>query len=318
MLQAAPEEQQLPVLLLAAVHSLVLAEPDLPLADWYPTVRDEPRRDDVVPAFVRCCHDREADLRRIIATRSTQTNEVGRCALFLPVLTELAHERGPLALIDVGTSAGLNLRLDRYAYDYDGCRVGDPSPVMLACGVRGAASLPQDVPPIGARIGIDREPIAIDDDEQTRWLMACVWPDQHDRFQRLRAAIEIARDVPVSVIRGDAVDSLAGAVDAAAGSGHPVVLTSWVLNYLPAMARTEFVERLDSIGAGRDLSWIALESPGLCPGVPFPDEIAASFRTHLVTGRWRDGRRTLRHVAECHPHGYWMHWTPEQRRPDTG
>ena len=57
--------------------------------------------------------------------------------------------------------------------------------------------------------GIDREPIAIDDEEQTRWLMACVWPDQHDRFQRLRAAIDIARDEPVRVIAGDAVESLA-------------------------------------------------------------------------------------------------------------
>jgi hypothetical protein len=204
ILQSAPPEQQLPVLLLAAVHSLVLADPSDRARRLVPDQSGPPRTDDPFPAFARLCHAREDELRAIVATRSTQTNEVGRCALFLPVLAALAHEHGPLALIDVGTSAGLNLRLDHYAYDYTLEPAGSsdddaaaasavPSPVVLPCSVRGRPRSRTPIPMIGARVGLDREPIDLTDDDSVRWLMACVWPDQHDRFERLRGAIEIAR-----------------------------------------------------------------------------------------------------------------------------
>lgn len=312
ILQSAPPEQQLPVLLLAAVHWLVLRDPSLELADWYPTTRSEPRDDDPFPAFARLCSTREDELRGIVASRSTQTNEVGRCALFLPVLARLAHEVGPLALVDVGTSAGLNLRLDRYAYEYatDGHvrTTGGPAAVVLPCSVRGSAPIPDELPAIAGRVGVDREPVDLADDDSVRWLMACVWPDQHDRFERLRGAIGIAREHPVRVITGGAVDGLAIASDAVAGTGHPVVITSWVLNYLSHDERLRFVATLDAMGSSHDLSWVALESPGMCRGLPFPASVADSYLTHLLVGRWRDGQRTVRHLAECHPHGYWMRW----------
>ena len=46
----------------------------------------------------------------------------------------------PLALIEVGASAGLNLLFDRYGYDYGAGRsAGDPSaPVRFTCALRGA------------------------------------------------------------------------------------------------------------------------------------------------------------------------------------
>lgn len=308
ILQAAPAEQQLPVLLLAAVHSIVLAEPELPLADWYPTVRDEPRSDDPFPEFARLCREREDELRAIVATHSTQTNEVGRCALFVPALSAVAAETGPLALVDVGTSAGLNLRLDRYRYEYDtGVTVGAPSTVVLPCGVRGDVAIPTEVPAIAARTGIDRSPIDLADPEQVRWLMACVWPDQRDRFERLSAAIGIAIDHPAEVLTADAVDAIGPAIEHVGTEGHPTVLTSWVLNYLPEDRRAALLSELDRIGAEHDLSWVVLESPGMCRGIPFPPEVRGSFLTHLLLVRWRRGERSVIHLAECHPHGYWMH-----------
>jgi hypothetical protein len=307
LLQAAPDEQQLPVLLLAAVHSMVLAEPGVALAAWYPTVSERPRVDDPFPAFARFVTEREAEIRAIVGTRSTQTNEVGRCALFLPALARVEREAGRLGLVDIGTSAGLNLRLDRYAYDFDGRRVGGRSPVVLPCGVRGDIELPARIPTIGGRVGIDRSPVDLADDDQVRWLMACVWPDQHDRFERLRAAVGIAREHPVEVLVGEAHAALGPALTRLAPDEHPVVITSWVLNYLNDEERSAFVADLDRVGAERDLSWIALESPGLCRGVPFPSDVADSFLTHLLLVRWRGGGKTVAHLAECHPHGYWMH-----------
>ncbi len=308
-LEAAAPEQQLPVLLLASVHSIVLAEPDVELAAWYPTVATSPRTDDAFPAFARLCRAREAEIRGLIASRATQTNEVGRCAVILPALDLLAAEVGPLALADIGTSAGLNLQLDRYHYAYEpGGPVGDASPVVLTCGVRGDAPVPLAIPPIAARIGVDRSPIDLDDADSVRWLMACVWPDQRDRFERLAGAIAIARDHPVEVIRGDATQSLAVAIERIGYGGHPTVLNTWVLNYLTRTERAEYVAELDRIGAERDLSWLMLESPGMATGLPVPASLARSHRSQLLLVRWRAGHRTVGHLAECHPHGYWLHW----------
>ena len=309
ILQSAPEEQQLPVLLLASVHSLVLADPTIELADWYPSGRDAPRTDDAFPAFARFCAAHEDELRRIVATRSTQTNEVARCAVFLPALAMVAGAVGPIGLVDVGTSAGLNLHLDRYRYEYGhGVAVGPASPVVLPCGVRGEPPIPRRLPAVAARVGLDRSPIDLLDADQVRWLMACVWPDQRDRFDRLAAAIGVARDHPVEVLAGPAQELVAEAVRRVAGVAHPTVLTSWVLNYLTLDERRAFVDELDRVGRGQDLSWIVFESPGMCRGLPFPDDVRDSFLTHLVLVRWRDGRRDVTHLAECHPHGAWMHW----------
>ena len=309
LLTAAPEQQQLPVLLLAAVHSTVLAEPDLNLARWYPTVAGEPLSSDPFPAFRLLCLDRADEIRAIVATRVTQTNEVGRSALFLPALGIVETEVGPLSLVDVGTSAGLNLQLDRFSYRYDpGGNVGPPSPVTIATGTRGAVPIPVHLPEISARVGLDRQPIDVSDTDEARWLMACVWPDQSDRFERLRGAIELARQQPSTLIAGDAVDLVGSTAIAASEHGHPVVLNSWVLNYLDEPRRLAYVDALDHVGRDRDLTWIFAESPGLAPGLPFPDEIIREHTTALVTVTWRDGARTVERHRRDHTHGYWLHW----------
>jgi hypothetical protein len=309
-LSSAEPEQQLPVLLLASVHSIVLAEPGLELAAWYPTVAAAPRDDDAFPAFARLCRERETEIRALIATHATQTNEVGRCSLFVPALDLVAEEVGTLGLADIGTSAGLNLQLDRYHYVYEpGGPVGAPSPVTLHCGVHDGVPIPLAIPPIGARVGVDRAPIDLTDPDSVRWLQACVWPDQHDRFERLAAAIAVAADHPADVIQGDAIAALDGAIARVGADAHPTVINSWVLNYLTPAERAAYVAELDRIGAERDLSWLFLESPGLAPGLPFPAQLDRSFLTHLVLARWRGGHRSVIHLAECHPHGYWLHWS---------
>jgi hypothetical protein len=311
LLGSAPAEQQLPVLLLAAVHSIVLAEPDIELAAWYSTTAHEPLTTDPYPAFARLCRERADDLRTIITSRTVQTNEVGRCALLMPALSRITGEIGPIAMIDVGTSAGLNLQLDRYAYRYSpGGDVGGVSEVVLECGTRGAVEIPTALPPITSRIGIDRDPIDVGDPDDARWLMACVWPDQPDRFHRLRAAIDIARVYPAPVVRGDALDALAGIVRAQAQIAHPVIVNSWVLNYLPPDRRTRYVEVLDQLGADHDISWVYAESPGMCPELPFPESMKRRHITVVMEVTWRSGVRGVRCLGTAHPHGYWLHAAP--------
>jgi hypothetical protein len=321
LLRHAPPTQQMPVLLLAAIHFLLLGEPDAPLGAWYPNLvhrriaAARPTGDETTlrSALGEFVDEHRHELIALVATRSTQTNEVGRCALFLPVFGIVESESGPLAHIDVGASGGLNLNLDRYDYRYrpgGGLHgeAGVTSSVELVCDTRGHVPLPPVMPTVAARGGIDLAPVDLDDDDEARWLEACVWPDQLDRFDRLVAAIDIARRHPVTVVAGDAVELIESGVEHVAGDAHPIVTNSWVLSYFSDERRAEYVAALDRIGRCRDLTWVFAESPTEAPGLPVAPDRADAAGTELTMVRWRAGHRIVDHLATCHPHGYWLHW----------
>lgn len=305
----ATESARVPVSLFAAVHYLLLDDRDASLARFYPNLSGKAVADDPVPAFVDYCAAHADEIRHLLATRLPQTNEIGRSALLLVALAMVFEEVGPLAQLDLGASAGLNLLVDHYRYDF-GARVLGDGDVRLACDVRGEVRpglLPSRLPVIASRLGLDRNPISLDDPDGVRWLEACVWPDQADRFDRLVRAIDVAREVGVQVLAGDAVADLAATV-AGLGPGHPVITTSWMLAYLEPEGRSAFLETLDSLGAERDLSWIAVEEPAAAPGLRWPQQLEGTHLSVLRLTRWRDGGRSERFLAGCHPHGYWLRW----------
>ena len=306
LLLHAPLRQRQPVLLFASVHFLLLlGRRDHGLRAHYPNLTPEPDSSDPMPALRAFCRRHRDELAELLATRSTQTNEIGRCSVLLPALAIVAAEVGPLSQLDVGTSAGLNLLLDRYHYTYEpGGQVGGPSSVQLTCGTRGDPPIPPALPPIVERRGLDRCPLDVHDPAEARWLEACVWPDQTDRFERLRAAVALAREVELEILTGDAVTATRPLVMAAAA--HPVVTNTWVLNYLSAPERRAYRATLERCGRERDMSWVFVESPVLVPELPVVDR--GETASALVLVRWRRGRRTVDHLARCHPHGYWMQW----------
>ncbi len=315
LLQRAPAPQRLPVLLFAAVHDLLLADPSAELAAWYPNLVEDPRPPDhprlskVFGSFVR---DHVDEISHRLRTRSTQTNEVGRCALLLPAFGLISDEVGPLGHLDVGASGGLNLLIDRYEYHYtdrDGTTttVGS-SPVVIPTATRGPVPVPRSLPTVKRRCGIDRRPIDVTDPDEARWLEACVWPDHLERFERLAAAIELARDEPPELLAGDAVASLAAAVERLGTDVHPVVTNSWVLNYLTSEQRVGYLAELESIGAARDLSWVYAEAPIHIPELPNRPDPSNPELTVLSMVRWRASIRTIEHLATCHPHGRSMRW----------
>lgn len=316
LLGHAPPTQQLPVLLFAVVHHLLLESPTEPLAAWYPNLTHVHRSPDdpaLMPTFAAFVEAHRQEIVELLATRSTQTNEVGRCALLIPAFTLLAEEIGPLGHLDVGTSAGLTLLSDAYRYRYRADHgaeqaVGPASSVTLTVGTTGAVPVPSELPPIAARCGVDLAPIDVTDRDEARWLEACVWPDQTDRFRRLVAAIELARASPPEILAGDAVDLLADGVERVGEHAHPVVTNSWVLNYFTADARVAYLAELDRLGAERDLSWVYAEAPALIPELPNEPDPENAHLTVLSLARWRNGHRTVEHLATCHPHGYWLHW----------
>ena len=150
----------------------------------------------------------DGTIRDTILSRSTQTNEVGRLATLLPAFASLVPS-GPVALIEAGASAGLNLFPDRWGYAWS-----TPSGVVelgaapyLTCEVTGPAPLPTAPPEVAWRGGIDLNPLDVTDHEAMRWLEKLVWPEQDDRLVRLRHAIEVATADPPRLVRGDLLTS---------------------------------------------------------------------------------------------------------------
>ncbi|MBG7606277.1 MAG: DUF2332 family protein [Actinobacteria bacterium] len=91
-------------------------------------------------------------------------------------------------------------------------------------------------------------------------------------------------------------------------NAHPVVTNSWVLNYLTSQERVDYLAELDRIGKARDLSWVYVEAPALIEELPNGPDPQDPHRTVLSLARWRDGQRTVEHLATCHPHGFWIQW----------
>lgn len=325
LLLSARAGQARPVLLLAALHDLVLQHPDLPAARWYPSVTGAAVAPEGDPwPDVRAAALEHADrLRAVIATRSTQTNEVNRSAYVSALTAAAAADRQgqPVALLEVGASAGLLLNHDRYRLQV---RHDDQERILGAVGsavVCHTTELTGDLLPAGradqpvitSRTGLDADPIDLDDADGRRWLEACLWPDQPERLERLRAAIRETRDHPPTLIRGDMVKGLRAAADVAlrgSDPAHLVVLTSWAATYLPPAARLRLVDALTDIAAGVDaVSLVSAEPPGVLPGLfgSTHDHEPAPSTTVLGLHRWRGGAaRSPQVVGTAHPHGAWL------------
>ena len=150
------------------------------------------------PEFRALLGERRDEVEAVMLERRTQTNEPARCALLLPLLAALPQ---PLALLEVGASAGLCLLPDRYGYDYDGYRSATgrrPAP-----HAEGNPPLPADLPEIVWRAGLDLNPIDLTDAEQVRWLELLIWPGMEYRLEMLHEAVAVARQDPPRVVEGD-------------------------------------------------------------------------------------------------------------------
>ncbi len=220
-------------------------------------------------------------VRETILARSTQTNEVGRCATLLPVLAGL---EGPLALVEVGASAGLCLHPDRWSYRYvdpAGTEVArldpahGPSPVVLDCTVAGPAPLPPSLPQVVHRGGVDLNPLDLSSGDTADWLQTLVWPEHQDRRDRLAAACGVVADEPVDVIRGDLLTGLDEAVArarAAAPEATVVIFHSAVIAYLDEGGRDRWPGIVGAVvqqvrDDGGRAHWISNEGARVLPSV---------------------------------------------------
>lgn len=310
VVRACPVETHHPNHLLAAVRFLLLGGVRHPLGDAY-DARDCDAAVAAFPSFVAEHRDAIID---ILQTRRTQTNEVGRIAVIAPALADVRRRVGrPLGLVDVGTSAGLNLLVDRADVDYGRFATETPgAELRLRCEV-GEAPPPFTMADleIGWRIGLDRSPIHPENEADSRWLLACVWPDQSDRIERLALALSMARGHPVELVEGDAVADLRAALERIPAGLHATVLTSWVTFYLSKDQRRGFEEVLAA--AARPVTWVSLEHPRVVGDIPSPEPTHGQAIAPSVIASVDhdgDGGVVRRFLGWAHPHGRWLDWRP--------
>lgn len=282
--------------LCGGLHGLVLAGADERLAAAYPPnmVGDGELAGAVSAALAR--HD-----EALVAALASppQTNEIARSAMLLPGFLTVGAEYGmPLAIREIGSSAGLTLNFDRYSYRYgDACWGPDDSPVKLCPDVRGEA------PPLGgfldiaSRKGADIAPLDVRDGAARIRLKSYVWADQTARLQRLDAALTVADAHPFALERADAAVFVESELAAPAEGIVFVLFHSIMWQYMPEATRRRIEDMLDTAGneGGGPIAWLRME----------PVSPAEPYATLRLTC-WPEGR--TRDLARCDYHGRWIEW----------
>ncbi|GAA1962714.1 hypothetical protein GCM10009798_23090 [Nocardioides panacihumi] len=240
-------------------------------------------------------------IRETILARATQTNEVGRLATLTPAF---AAVDGPLALLEVGASAGLCLYPDRWSYEWESdtgvVRLGAGH--TLTCRVKGEAPLPTQPPQVAWRGGIDLNPLDVTDADDMRWLATLVWPEHDDRRARLSQAIEIARAEPPTIARGDLLDELPTMVERASQFGTVVVFHSAVVAYLEPADRVRFEAMVRGLVSDGRCHWVSNEGKRVIESITATGPAIPAEKQTFVLGL--DGQA----IAHTHGHGRSMRW----------
>lgn len=295
--------QPAPNLFLAAAHWLLLKGADHPVSAYYPSIAGASTGDgDPYPHFRSFCLEHRQEIIGLISTRLVQTNVVNRCASLMPAFASMALRSNgqPISLVEIGASAGLNLLWDRYGYSYgDGLTYGDAaSPVQVSCTLRGShrPPIPDVLPPVVSRLGLDLNPIDLNDPEATQWLIALVWPERGDERELLRAAIKLSQTDPPVVIPGDALELLPNVCKSVPQDSTLCIFHSHTLNQFSHEARARWWEIIEQIGSERDI-WVVSQ------------EIERGRDHAAVELTWiENGVMERRHLANCDSHSQWLEW----------
>lgn len=307
LLRLIDPDQPIPVLFFSVVMFVLLGEEQDALAQFYPYLTPAPKPpQDAYPAFRAFCLAHWEELQTLLPVSRLQTNEVRRCANLLPAF-EIVFQRGerrPLALIEVGSSAGLNLNWHRFGYHYGEIVVGDlHSPVQIHCIVDGKMPpLPEKLPRLAQCHGIEAFPLDIASERDVRWLRSCIWPEEAERYQLLDAALAVARQYSPQILPGDACKRLPGALATIPYEQTVCVFHSFALNQGPDQVRAQVIQTLLEESQQRPVYRVSLEATPLEPGCP---------RLELFT--YHQGACIRAEVlAECEFHGERMQWLHER------
>jgi hypothetical protein len=283
--------QQPANMLMAATHLLVLKDPGLPFARFFASVRgdDAEPPDGAGAEFAAFCAEHRDELTRILRERLVQTNAPGRGVAVRLAMHEIGRRvHGPVTFLEIGPSAGIQLRFECWAVHTAGLRFGPPdAPVTLSPEWRSDAAPPDldDIPPVRDRLGVDLDPVDATDPEQRLWLQALVWPEHRDRFAELAAALDAVAADPPAILQGDAIELLPRL---RLPDDIPlVVFHAMVRVHVPADRRAAFDSAIAALGRQRRLLHVSLELAGSSPLLALRDSEGADRDLARVEGHGR-------------------------------
>lgn len=295
--QGAPLADALPLRAAGGLHALHLAGAARELAPIY--ADSEGINDAAIVAGVARRH--EAALLPWL-DGPPQTNEAGRSSNFIAAMLWLTDQGLPphFQCLEIGSSAGINLMLDRYHYDLGGVQVG-PQPGVMAFTPewRGVHPPQHKIAITGAR-GCDVAPVDLTDPAQALRLKAYIWPEHRVRFERMEAAIAAAHEQKPDIVGSNAADFVEAelAKPQAAGTTR-LLMHSIVWQYVPADQQARVTAAMEAAGAkatpDRPLAWIALEAN------------RTVHHHELVVRHWPGGEAP-KMLGRAHAHGAWVEW----------
>lgn len=304
-----PRRDALSLRIAGYLHHSVLTGEAADLAAAYPASDPGWMMETIWP-LARDWLDRTEEAARAFLTSPPQTNETRRSIAMLPgFLSAAARFPGPMHLLELGASAGLNQNWDRFEYRAAGWQRTGASDVVIDTEWRGPPPEHLDASlTIASRAACDQNPVDVADPAAAIRLKSYAWPDQPARLQRLDAAIALARETGVIVEKTDAADWLRAKLAARPETGLTLIYHSVFLQYPPAETRRALIDMIEAEGAtateARPLAWVCLEPADL-----FGDAELSNLNPNLLVSRlqtWPGGAvqhfvSTDGHVTQARP-----------------
>ena len=305
-----PLAAAVPLRWLSGLHLLALAGRQPWAALWPPATGlqglDAAAQDAALDNAIAQAWQHQTPTLRAALSLPPQTNEVQRSAALLPGLLTIAARTGlPLALLEIGASAGLNLWCDHYRHEHDSWAWNETASALVL-----HSSWQGPPPPLQARLhvvrraGCDANPVDLDDAQQALRLNSYIWADQPARLQRLRLAQQVATacmaqsGVRVQTARAADFLRMQLAQSQRQAGVATVLMHSVVWQYIPAAEQRDITAQMLAAGASAEarspLAWLRFEPAGANP--------LMELRCRI----WPGGEDQL--LAHCHPHGAQIHW----------
>lgn len=275
----------------AAIQFLLMQGGGPQLAAHYPSLTEHPLPiDEVGQPFTEFVLGHREEIVDLANARYTQTNECRRCIALLPAVMTAKFDS--FHLVDIGTSAGLNLVLDRYSYTYrpNAIEWGPESPVTLVAELRGDTPTFHTIA-VGRRIGIDLNIVDPSDPTDRRWLDALIWPEHAERRIRLRDALDVAAQATLEMIEGNVLDVFGDVLDDLPRGDPVVIMNSFALNQLESTEREVVAGIVDQARADRPIHRVSME---------YTDSTDDWARLQVGDGT------EMRRIGIAHPHGEWL------------
>lgn len=290
--------QPVPNLLFGAVHFLLLKGNEHKLKEFYPSLVSTPKPPgESYEYFKDFCLLNIKEISKMLQTKLVQTNEVLRCAYLYPVFSFIYEKtKKPLALVEIGTSAGLQLLWDKYSYTInENDLVGNPDSTLQISTVCLGDEIPflkSTSPPVSTRIGFDLNIVDLTNEEELLWLKALIWPEHKERLTLFEQAANYIIEAPIQFVEGDGVTLLKTFVDKIAMDQTICIYHTHVANQMPIESRKSLLDSIESIGKNRDVFHIY-------------NNVQDKY---LHLDYYINGLEHTQTIAETDGHGRWFKW----------